>query len=211
VSLELHAGEIVGIAGVEGNGQKELVAVLAGDVVADAGLVEGGPVAVVREDRQTEGLVLDASLRDNILLGELDRFAKGPFGILQRDAMNTEAKARIERSGAPVDLDREARTLSGGNQQKIVVARALSRTHAKAIVAAQPTRGVDLAASRDIHARLRESAERGAGVILISADLDELRALSHRILVLARGKVVADLPPSTSDEELGKRMLGASA
>jgi general nucleoside transport system ATP-binding protein len=211
VSLDLHAGEIVGIAGVEGNGQKELVAILAGDVVADSGLVEGGPVAVVREDRQTEGLVLDASLRDNILLGELDRFAKGPLGILQRDAMNAEAKTRIERSGAPVDLDREARTLSGGNQQKIVVTRALSRTYAKAIVAAQPTRGVDLSASRDIHARLRESAERGAGVIVISADLDELRALSHRILVLARGKVVADLPPSTSDEELGKRMLGTSA
>ena len=208
VSLDLHGGEIVGIAGVEGNGQKELVALLAGDVVADSGVVEGGPVAVVREDRQTEGLVLDASLRDNVLLGELDRFARGPLGILDRDAMDTEARKRLERSGAPVDLDRDADTLSGGNQQKVVVARALSRTHAKAIVAAQPTRGVDLAASRDIQARLRESAEKGAGVIVISADLDELRALSHRILVLARGKVVADVPPTTSDEELGKRMLG---
>src|SRR5262245_15213437 len=190
VSLDLHGGEIVGIAGVEGNGQKELVAVLAGDVTADSGVVEGGPVVVVREDRQVEGLVLDASLRDNVLLGELDRFAGGPLGILRRDEMNREARTRIERSGAPVDLDREARTLSGGNQQKIVVARALARTHAKAIVAAQPTRGVDLAASRDIHARLRESAERGAGIIVISTDLDELRTLSHRILVLARGKVV---------------------
>jgi simple sugar transport system ATP-binding protein len=154
--------------------------------------------------------VLDASLRDNVLLGELDRFAKGPFGVLSQGAMDAEAKKRIQRSGAPVDLDREARTLSGGNQQKIVVTRALSRTSAKAIVAAQPTRGVDLGAASDIHARLRESAERGAGILVISADLDELRALSHRILVLARGKIVADLPPSTSDEEIGKRMLGAA-
>jgi ABC-type uncharacterized transport system ATPase subunit len=210
VSLDLHAGEIVGIAGVEGNGQRELVALLAGDMAPDAGSIVGGPVVVVREDRQTEGLVLDASLRDNILLGELDRFTS-KLGILDMGAIEEEAQARIERSGAPKDLDRAARTLSGGNQQKIVMARALGRTHARAVVAAQPTRGVDLGASRDIHDRLRASAAKGAGVIVVSADLDELRALSHRILVLARGKVVAELPPTATDEELGKKMLGAHA
>ncbi len=211
VTLEVRAGEIVGIAGVEGNGQRELVSLLAGDVTPDRGTVDGGPVVAIREDRQTEGLVLDASLRDNLLLGELDRFA-GPLGILAMDRLEAEARARLVHSGANADdLDRDARGLSGGNQQKIVVARALARGRARAIVAAQPTRGVDLGASRDIHARLRHAAAGGAGVLVISADLDELRALSDRILVLARGRIVAELPETASDEELGRRMLGAAA
>lgn len=206
-SFTLHAGEIVGVAGVEGNGQKELVAVLAGDVLPDEGSVTGGPFAIVREDRQTEGLVLDASLRENLVLGELDRFAR--WGLLDLPALEHEAKTRVERSGAPPELDRLARTLSGGNQQKIVVARALARD-AKVIVAAQPTRGVDLAASLDIHAELVDAAHRGAAVLVISADLDELRKLSSRILVLARGHIVAELPPTASDDELGRLMLGLS-
>lgn len=208
VSLELHAGEIVGVAGVEGNGQRELVEVLGGALTPDKGSIEGGPFAIIREDRQTEGLVLDASLRDNIMLGELGDFVRPRWSnLLHRGAIEREARARIERSGAPTDLDRTARTLSGGNQQKIVVTRALARP-SKVVVAAQPTRGVDLGASKDIHAALLGAAEGGAGVIVISADLDELRALSSRILVLARGRVVADLPPTTSDEEIGRLMLG---
>jgi len=206
LSLTLREGEIVGVAGIEGNGQKELVAVLGGDVAPDAGIVRGGPFAIVREDRQTEGLVLDASLRDNVVLGELGRFARWHGGI-DREALEREARARIERSGAPTDLDRLARTLSGGNQQKIVVERALSRS-ARVVVAAQPTRGVDLAASADIHAKLRDAAARGAGVLVISADLDELRKLASRIVVLARGRIVAELPPTATDEEIGRHMLG---
>jgi ABC-type uncharacterized transport system ATPase subunit len=210
VSLTLRAGEIVGVAGVEGNGQRELVAVLARDLAPEQGEVKGGAPAVIREDRQLEGLVLDATLRDNIVLGELGTFA-GVAGLLDLDALETEARARITRSGAPDDLDRAARTLSGGNQQKLVVTRALARLGgkgARALVAAQPTRGVDLGAASDIHARLREAAAGGAGVLVLSADLSELRALCNRILVLARGRIVADLPPSTSDAELGRRMLG---
>jgi general nucleoside transport system ATP-binding protein len=225
VSFDVQAGEIVGIAGVEGNGQRELVAVLAGDVTPDAGVIEGGPFAVVREDRQIEGLVLDASLRDNVVLGELARFERR--GLLDLAALEAEASARIGRSGAPKELDRSARTLSGGNQQKIVVERALARItpevrqpkagrppegpikeRARVLVAAQPTRGVDLAASMDIHERLLGVAKAGACVILISADLDELRRLSSRILVIARGRIVAEMPPTASDEELGRRMLG---
>jgi simple sugar transport system ATP-binding protein len=199
VSLRVRAGEIVGIAGVEGNGQREIV-----EVVAER---EG--TVVIREDRQTEGLVLDASLRDNVVLGELGAFARGPLGLLDLEAIEKEAGARIDRSGAPKDLDRTARTLSGGNQQKVVVARALARLgRARVLVAAQPTRGVDLAATHDIHDRLRDAAAAGAGVLVISADLDELRALCSRILVLARGHIVADLPPTASDEELGRLMLG---
>jgi ABC-type uncharacterized transport system ATPase subunit len=213
VSLVLRAGEIVGVAGVEGNGQRELVAVLARDIAPDRGEVKGMAPALIRDDRQVEGLVLDATLRDNMVLGELASFA-GRAGLLDLDALEAEARARITRSGAPTDLDRTARMLSGGNQQKIVVARALARLGdkgARALVAAQPARGVDLGASDDIHARLREAAANGAGVLILSADLDELRALCTRILVLARGRVVADLPPATSDAELGRHMLGVEA
>lgn len=212
VSFKVLSGEIVGIAGVEGNGQRELVGLLAGDMAPDDGTIRGATAAIIREDRQTEGLVLDASLRDNIILGEHGAFAR-IAGILDSRALEAEATLRVERSGAPTDLDRTARTLSGGNQQKIVVARALARlgaNRARVLVAAQPTRGVDLGASHDIHARLREAAAAGAGVLVFSADLDELRALCSRILVLSRGRIVADLPPSTSDEELGRRMLGVT-
>ena len=213
LSLTVRAGEIVGIAGVEGNGQRELVGVIAGDRAPDAGTVTGGTASVIREDRQSEGLVLDASLRDNIVLGELGSFTR-TAGLLDLSALEDEATRRIVGSGAPKDLDRAARTLSGGNQQKIVVARALARLgekskqRARVLVAAQPTRGLDLGATADIHARLREAASAGAGVLVLSADLDELRAVCKRILVLSRGRIVADLPPTTSDEELGRKMLG---
>jgi len=214
VSLEVRRGEIVGVAGVEGNGQSELVALIAGDRPPAAGRVTATTTAVVREDRQTDGLVLDATLRDNIVLGELGTFT-GRGGLVDLAALESEAVARLERSGAPVEPERLARSLSGGNQQKIVVARALARLSgaagARVLVASHPTRGVDLAASADIHARLRAAAAAGAGVLVISADLDELRALCTRILVLARGRVVADLPPSTSDEELGRLMLGLAS
>jgi general nucleoside transport system ATP-binding protein len=206
------AGEIVGVAGVEGNGQRELVGVLAGEIVPDAGKVTGEAVSVIREDRQSEGLVLDATLRDNVVLGELAAFSRA-LGVLDLGALETEARERLARSGAPADLNRAARTLSGGNQQKIVVARALARLgekRARVLVAAQPTRGVDLGASADIHGRLRDAAASGAGVLVLSADLDELRGLCGRILVIARGRIVADLPPTTSDEELGRRMLGVT-
>ncbi len=204
-SLTLHAGEIVGIAGVAGNGQKELVDLLAGDVDPTRGSLVVERTAVIREDRQTEGLVLDASLRDNLVLGELERFTR--WGIIDARALEREARTRLGRSGAPPELDRTARSLSGGNQQKIVVARALARD-AKVIVAAQPTRGVDLAASLDIHAELTLAAKRGAGVLVISADLDELRKLASRILVLARGRFVAELPNTATDDEIGRLMLG---
>ena len=211
VSLTLHAGEIVGVAGVEGNGQRELVALLARDSAPDAGEITGAETAVVREDRQVQGLVLDASVRDNLVLGELGSFSR--LGLLDLGRLEVEAKQRLAASGAPQDLDRPARGLSGGNQQKVVVARALARLsqdHARVLVAAQPTRGVDLGASSDIHERLRAAAAGGAGVLVLSADLDELRALCSRILVLARGRIVADLPPTTSDEEFGRRMLGVT-
>jgi simple sugar transport system ATP-binding protein len=210
VSFSVRSGEIVGVAGVEGNGQRELVAVVARDVAPEKGTVTGAPVVVIHEDRQAEGLVLDASLRDNLVLGELGAFS-GPLGLLDLGALEREAGSRLASAGVRAELDHTPRTLSGGNQQKIVVARALARLaegRARVLVAAQPTRGVDLGASEVIHARLRDAARAGAAVLVLSADLDELRALAHRILVLSRGRVVASLPPTTSDEELGRRMLG---
>jgi ABC-type uncharacterized transport system ATPase subunit len=222
VSFEVRAGEIVGIAGVEGNGQRELVGVLAGTEARDAGEVfpEAGALAVVHEDRHREGLVLDATLRDNLILGELAHF--GRFGILDLPAMQRVAKDRLTRARVvPDDLDAEAKALSGGNQQKIVVERALSRTRVDTVergarsdggsavlVVAHPTRGVDLGAARSIHAALLDAAARGIAVLVISSDLHELRALGHRILVMARGRIVADLAPTATDRELGDAMLG---
>jgi len=215
VSLDVRAGEIVGMAGVEGNGQRELVRALAGLEPADGGTIEPGAeaIAVVHEDRHQEGLVLDASVRDNVMLGELGRFATWS-GLLDRRALDREATARVERAKGAPDLDVTARTLSGGNQQKLVVARAIARIapgRARALVLAHPTRGVDLAASRAIHAEILAAAAKGAAVLVVSADLHELRALSDRLLVIARGRISAELPPGASDAELGHAMLAGTA
>jgi simple sugar transport system ATP-binding protein len=204
VSFEVHAGEIVGIAGVEGNGQRELVGILGGLLHRDAGDVKGGPIVVVYEDRQREGLVLDASVRDNLVLGELARFSKG--FVLDVGALDAEARRRFDRAGVKGTLGETARSLSGGNQQKVVLARALARD-AKVLVLSHPTRGVDLGATRAIHADILAAADGGAGVVVLSADLGELRALADRILVLAKGAIAAELPPTASDDEIGCAML----
>jgi simple sugar transport system ATP-binding protein len=208
VSFEVRAGEVVGIAGVEGNGQRELVRILAGLDAPTRGSVEGaGDASVVHEDRQTEGLVLDASVGDNLVLGELARYTR--LGLLNQSAIAVDARARADRFDVvPRDLELFARVLSGGNQQKIVVARAIARGR-PVLVVAHPTRGVDLGATRAIHAQLLEAARAGAALLVVSADLQELRALSDRILVMARGSIVAELAPTSSDEEIGARMIGA--
>jgi ABC-type uncharacterized transport system ATPase subunit len=209
-SLSVRAGEIVGVAGVDGNGQRELVRVLAGLEVLDAGELRSDGVAVVHDDRGVEGLVLDASVRDNLVLGELARFTR--FGVVDRRALDREATTRLQRGGVePRDLELVARALSGGNQQKIVVARALARAPRVAgIVFAQPTRGVDLAATSEIHDAIRRAAAEGKAILVVSADLDELRALCDRVLVLARGRIEADLPPDAPDVRFGEAMLGTS-
>ncbi len=211
ISFEVRGGEIVGIAGVEGNGQRELVRVLAGLQTPTAGSIEGGADAsVVHEDRQAEGLILDAAVRDNLLLGELARYARfGVLGVLDQRAIDRDARARADRFDVvPRDLGAVARSLSGGNQQKIVMARAIARERG-VLVVAHPTRGVDLGATGAIHAQLLAAAGAGAAVLVISADLQELRALSDRILVMARGGIVAELSPSSSDAEIGANMIGA--
>jgi simple sugar transport system ATP-binding protein len=211
VSFTVRAGEIVGVAGVDGNGQRELVRVL-GDLEApDAGSVDGGPIAVVYEDRHGEGLVLDASVADNLVLGELERFERA--GLLDLGAFDREAGARLRAAGVvPPDAKTVARALSGGNQQKIVVARAIARTRlgARVLVVSHPTRGVDIGASRAIQSELRDAASRQVAVLVVSADLNELRALCDRILVMARGRIAKELPPTATDHELGAAMLGTA-
>jgi general nucleoside transport system ATP-binding protein len=211
VSLEVHGGEIVGIAGVEGNGQRELVRVLAGLQAPDRGEVVCDAAQVVHEDRHAEGLVLGATVRDNLVLGELERFTR--FGLVDAAALELAARSRLERAGiVPPDLDAPVAALSGGNQQKVVVARVIARAgEGSVFVFAQPTRGVDLAAARAIHDAIVRVAEQGKAVLLVSADLAELRALCDRLLVMARGRIVADLPADAPEAEIGDAMLGGGS
>jgi simple sugar transport system ATP-binding protein len=209
VSLEVYAGEIVGIAGVLGNGQSELIRILGGLLEADGGELVTGTLEVVHEDRQTTGLVLDASVEENLVHGQLARFSR--WGLVDDARVHAEAMARIERFDVrPRTPETPARALSGGNQQKVVIARALARDPA-VLVIAHPTRGVDLVAARSIHEQIFAAAARGTAVLVIGADLTELRLLCGRILVMLRGRIVATLPPSADDATLGAAMLGRDA
>jgi general nucleoside transport system ATP-binding protein len=222
IDLTLRSGEIVGVAGVEGNGQRELCRAVAGlepratGRVVVAGRDLGGAsvrsrrtsLGVVLEDRHVDGLLLDATVGDNLILGDLGD------GDPRFDERAMIAR-RIERFQLyPADPSRLAGELSGGNQQKIVIARALDRLPegARAVaVLAQPTRGVDVGAAAVIHAAIGAAAARGLGALVVSADLAELRRLCHRIVVMRRGAIVADLPPTASETEIGRAMLGLEA
>jgi len=205
-SFEVRAKEIVGVAGVSGNGQSELVRVLGGLQERDGGDVVAGSLEVVHEDRQTEGLVLDASVSENLALGGLAAFTRR--GVVDDARVRESAVAWIaELDVRPPDPDVAARTLSGGNQQKVVLARALSRTP-DVLVIAHPTRGVDPIAARAIHEQLLAAASRGMAILVVGADLTELRLLCRRILVMVRGRVVASFPPTVDDDTLGAAMLG---
>lgn len=214
LSFEVHAGEIVGIAGIEGNGQHELARIIAGLDRPDSGLLwpkdeKTRRASVAFEDRQRDGLVLPASLRNNFMLGELGDYST--YGFVDAKKIEAEAKRRLDRSGVnSSDLDLPAAALSGGNQQKLTIMRAIARVEAgtPVLVVAHPTRGVDLGAARAIHEQILMCAQtRKAAVVMISSDLTELRALSGRILVMARGRIVAEMPRTASDAEIGERML----
>ncbi|WP_437964901.1 ATP-binding cassette domain-containing protein [Sorangium sp. So ce260] len=237
VTLAVRAGEIAGVAGVEGNGQRELVRALAGMEPRAAGRVAVGGIdlsswdirarraclGVVHEDRHAEGVLLGASVGDNLVLGDLGELPRGARG---RDAEAALVARRIARFRVePPDPSRLAGELSGGNQQKIVVARALDRVapaapgpgepararRRAAAILAQPTRGVDVGAAAVIHAAIAEAAAAGLAVLVISADLGELRRLCHRLFVMRQGRIVATLPPACSDEQIGRAMLGLEA
>jgi general nucleoside transport system ATP-binding protein len=222
VDFSIAPGEILGIAGVEGNGQTELIEAIAGLRPATGAIALGGldlmPLDVRRrgdagishipEDRHERALVLDYSVAENLILGQQHRFTRG--AALDAGRMLAHARSLISRYDIrPRDPSLPARSLSGGNQQKVVVAREMARDF-KVLLAAQPTRGVDVGAIEFIHARLREARDQGKAVLLVSADLPEVLALADRIAVMYGGRIVALLPRSdASPETLGPYMTGA--
>lgn len=229
VSFDVARGEIFGVAGVEGNGQTELVEAIAGlcsirsgtlrlngnDVTA-ASIRERADAGIshIPEDRHRRGLVLEYSVADNLILGQQHRYAKR--GTLDRARIAASAKQQIERFDIrPPVPDLPARALSGGNQQKIVIAREMGGGGGRdfsLLLAAQPTRGVDVGAIEFIHGQLRAARAAGKGVLLVSADLAEILALADRVGVMFRGKLVAVLPRAeASAQTLGPFMMGAGA
>jgi simple sugar transport system ATP-binding protein len=211
-SLEVRAGEIVGVAAVEWNGQRELLRVVAGRLHPLRGRLQvAGPVGFIPEDRTNEGLIPELTLTENVVLGSRadDPWIRG--GWIDWAAAETHT-AELLRSYDVVAPGPRARadSLSGGNQQKLVVARELSR-RPRVVVAENPTRGLDLRATAAVHRRLRAAAESGAAVLVHSSDLDEVLELAHRVLVVSRGLVSEPASGRTAGrEEIGALMLAGS-
>jgi general nucleoside transport system ATP-binding protein len=233
VSLTVRAGEILGIAGVEGNGQSELVEALTGMRKATGGKItltqvangQAGAtrditrmdaraerqmgVAHIPEDRRESGLVLQDSLADNMILGRQHwrQFARGGF-MLSLSRITAWAKKLVaEYDVRTASVESTARSLSGGNQQKLIIAREFS-SDPMLLVASQPTRGVDIGAIEFIHRRIIEQRDAGKAVLLVSAELDEIRSLADRIAVMYEGKIVGVVGPDATEEELGILMTG---
>jgi general nucleoside transport system ATP-binding protein len=223
VSFDVRAGEIVGIAGVDGNGQSELIDALAGlRSVASGEISVGGEdltrasarkaldagVGHIPEDRHRRGLVLDFNLAENLALHD---YGKEPFsrlGWVNPRRWFRWARGLLQefdvRGGGPAT---RGASLSGGNQQKVVLAREISRDPS-VLIAAQPTRGLDVGAIEFVHRRLVEQRDAGKAVLLVSLELEEVLSLSDRILVLYEGEIVGEFPPDASEEEVGMAMIG---
>jgi simple sugar transport system ATP-binding protein len=223
VSVEVRAGEIVAIAGVDGNGQTELIDALTGLRRVEAGrvLLAGRDVTPgtarahfeeglghIPEDRQHRGLVLDFSLAENIALHDFRKPPDSRFGWLFPRRLVERAQRLIKefdvRGGGP---QTPAGSLSGGNQQKVILAREIDRDP-RVLIAAQPTRGLDVGAIEFVHRRLVAERDEGRAVLLVSLELDEVLSLADRILVMYEGEIVGEFPPTTTEEELGIAMTG---
>ncbi len=223
VSFEVRAGEIVGLAGVDGNGQTELIDALTGllhpasgkivvagqDVTgATAREVLDNGVGHIPEDRQRRGLVLDFTLAENLALHDFRNPPDSRFGWLYPRRLVERARRLLAefdvRGGGPETV---AASLSGGNQQKVVVAREVSRDP-RILVAAQPTRGLDVGAIEFVHRRLVAERDEGRAILLVSFELEEILSLADRILVIFEGRIVGEYPPTVSEEELGFAMTG---
>ena len=215
IELELRAGELVALAGIDGNGQRPLEEVLAGVRPLDAGRVEllRPPLALLSADRQRTGLVLDLSVAENLVLPEAAHGGMPPVfhgGALRSAELARAADEAIARFAIRAAPDDPVRTLSGGNQQKLCVARAL-RARPGVLVAVNPTRGLDVGATAAVRDELRAQARAGTAVLVVSTELDEVLELGQRIAVLFRG-VLLELPAGErSREAIGRRMLGAAA
>jgi simple sugar transport system ATP-binding protein len=227
LNLDLHGGEILGLAGVEGNGQSELIELIMGLLSPTTGSVEvlgldaahthtrdirNAGVAYIPQDRQRDGLLMSAPLWENRILGHqfASPMANGIWvnkGAAAEDSKRVVGEFDVRTPGVNV----LASALSGGNQQKFIVGRELSGDP-KLIVAAQPTRGVDVGAQAIIWDHLMKARTHGVGILLISADLEELFSLSDRIAVIYSGSIVSILDPSTTTaEDLGLAMTGAKS
>ena len=226
-SFELRYGEILGIAGVEGNGQSELMEVLAGtrratggqvllagrDITTmDANTERDAGVAFIPEDRRGTGLVLSFSIAENSILGRerTPTFSWRHFVLNLIAIRNWALKLVKEFDIRTPSIEVAVRNLSGGNQQKVIVAREIG-TNPKVLLAAQPTRGVDIGAIEFIHRQIVRERDNGAAVLLVSAELDEVRSLSDRVAVMYEGRIVSIEPPDTPEERLGLLMTGGGS
>ncbi|MFI6699589.1 ABC transporter ATP-binding protein [Streptomyces sp. NPDC050509] len=226
IGFTIHRGEVLGIAGVEGNGQTELIEALMGMRDPDGGTITLGTedishaptrkrredgIGYIPEDRHRHGLLLESPLWENRILGHVTERPNSRGGLLDLKA----ARADTERIVREYDvrtpgIEVTAASLSGGNQQKLIVGREMSH-HPKLLIAAHPTRGVDVGAQAQIWDQIREARREGLAVLLVSADLDELIGLSDTLRVMYRGRLVADADPATiTPEELGSAMTGAA-
>jgi general nucleoside transport system ATP-binding protein len=223
VSFEVRAGEIVGIAGIDGNGQTELIDAMTGLRRVQSGRVVVGGEDVtgtsafrsleaglghIPEDRQRRGLVLEFSIAENIALHDFRKPPDSRFGWLFPRRLIERARTLIKqfdvRGGGPTT---RAGGLSGGNQQKVILAREIERDP-KVLIAAQPTRGLDVGAIEFVHRRLIEERDEGRAILLVSLELEEILSLSDRILVMYEGKIAGEFPPTATEEELGVAMIG---
>ncbi|MFE2140599.1 ABC transporter ATP-binding protein [Streptomyces sp. NPDC059456] len=226
IDFTIHKGEVLGIAGVEGNGQTELIEALMGMSLPDGGVItldgrdistaptrkrrEGG-IGYIPEDRHRHALLLESPLWENRILGHVTEAPNSKRGILDPKAARKDTERIVrEYDVRTPGIDVTAASLSGGNQQKLIVGREMSHDP-KFLIAAHPTRGVDVGAQAQIWDAIREARREGLAVLLISADLDELIGLSDTLRVIYRGRLVADADPATvTPEELGTAMTGAA-
>jgi general nucleoside transport system ATP-binding protein len=223
VALSVRAGEIVGIAGVDGNGQSELIDAITGLLKIESGTVSlagselrhasardvlDAGIGHIPEDRQRRGLVLQFSIAENVALHDFRKPPNARLGWLYPRRMIEKARTLIRefdvRGGGPAT---PAGALSGGNQQKVILAREIDRDP-KVLIAAQPTRGLDVGAIEVVHARLIAERNEGVGILLVSLELEEILSLSDRILVIFEGRIAGEYPPAVTEEELGIAMIG---
>ncbi|WP_425841465.1 ABC transporter ATP-binding protein [Streptomyces fractus] len=227
ISFTIHAGEVLGLAGVEGNGQTELIEALIGLKHADSGTIglagqeitswatrrrrEQG-VGYIPEDRHRHGLLLESPLWENRILGHVTEKPNARGVLVDIKAAQADTRRIVEEYDVRTPgIDVTAASLSGGNQQKLIVGREMSHKP-RFLIAAHPTRGVDVGAQAQIWDQIREARREGLAVLLISADLDELIGLSDTLRVMYRGRLVADADPATiTPEELGSAMTGAAS
>ncbi len=225
VSFQVRGGEILGIAGVQGNGQTELCEALMGlrpssgsVLLGDADISEASTrdrlragIGYIPEDRQEDGLVGAFSVADNLVLDVYDRPPYASGIALKLDTIRQAAVRLVDEYDVrTTSVLTPAGTLSGGNQQKVIVARELSRDN-RLLLASQPTRGLDVGSIEFVHKQIVGQRDRGVAVVIVSSELDEIYALSDRIAVMYEGRIVGFCPPTTPEQELGLMMAGAGS